>query len=183
MIILVALFLAFQGVVIAQEEVEPEVTQEEINQNIKDRLKKVAEEQDSLVGVKRKQAMVGELESLANDTLTIKTKTEIKLASISGQTEYVRNPGSKSVEVEDVAIGDFVIAMGYVNGSEVLEARRVLLYSSAPEEVGKSSAFGNISNIDDENETFTFTTPIGDEINLEISKNSSLFVSNEVFLL
>lgn len=175
--LLFVLVLLSTNIVLAQDETTPEVTQEEINQNIKDRLKKVAQEQDSLVSVRKKQAMIGELESLANDTLTIKTKDDIKLASVSAETDYVRNPGNKSADVDDVAIGDWVVAMGFVNGSEVLEARRVLLYSSSPEKLEKKSVFGTISNIDEESLTFSIVSLMGEELLMSVSTSSLINVA------
>lgn len=154
----------------AAEPVDPEV----INENIKERLKKVAEDQESVVSVRRKLAVMGELQSIANDTLTVKTKDDIKLASVSGETDYVRNPGSNLASVEDVAIGDFIIAMGFTNGSDVLEAKRVVLYDEAPELLNKQSVFGVINNIDYENETFTLTNSVGEAFEFELSSDTRL---------
>jgi hypothetical protein len=178
-IFLIGFLLLSSGVVFAQEDTQPNVTDEVINQNIKDRLKKVASEQDSLVGTKQKRAVIGQLESLANDTLTIKTKDQIKLASVSAETEYVRNPGGQTVEVEDLAIGDYVIAMGYINGSEVLEARRVLLYSDAPEAVTKKSFFGTITNIDSDEEVLTLISPFSEEISVLVDTTSDFLIPGQ----
>ena len=78
----------------------------------------------------------------------ITTKDEIKLASTSASTTYIRIPSNAAQKLEDVSIGDYAIAMGYINGSEVLETKRVILQSEAPKATKKTSVAGIISYIE-----------------------------------
>ena len=155
----------------AQEE-EPEATpvpSEEINENIKERLIKVAGEQTGITSQKRKQAVAGDLQSIANDTLTIRTDGQVSLASVSGQTTYVNIDSGDELDLEDLVIGDYVVALGFINGSEVLDTRRVLLYDEKPEPVGKTSFFGNVDSIDEDDETVTLLSPTGETVTVYIS--------------
>lgn len=54
---------------------------------------------------------------------------EIKQISIPTNTVYIKSQKGeiKSIKLSDVAIGDFIVAMGFVNGNQVLEAQRVLI--------------------------------------------------------
>ena len=144
------LILSLTGRVLAQNDSTGSalINDEEINQSIKDRIKKVATQSGSLIIAKKKIAFIGTIENIANETLTIKTKDEIKLASTSATTTYVRIPGNITQKLEDVSIGDYAIAMGYINGSDVLETKRVILQSEAPKASKKTSVAGIISYIE-----------------------------------
>lgn len=144
------LILSLTGIVLAQDDSTNSaiINDEEINQSIKDRIKKVATQSGSLTVIKKKIAFIGTIESIANETLTIKTKDEIKLASTSATTTYVRLPGNTTQKLTDISIGDYAIAMGYINGSDVLETKRVILQSEASETTKKTSVAGIISYIE-----------------------------------
>lgn len=153
-----------------------QVDQETINENIKERIKKVSEEAATLTEETKRRALVGILEKIANNTLTIKTKSDIKLASVSAETSFVRSPGNQNSSIDDAALGDFIIAMGYTNGSDVLETKRVVLQEEAPEPVNKRSAFGILTNIDEDNDQVTITQPDGTTLTLDLTKNTDILL-------
>ncbi|MFC1653279.1 hypothetical protein ACFL1M_00330 [Patescibacteria group bacterium] len=171
------LILSLTSAVMAQEESTDsgQINDEEISKSIKERIKKVATKAGSLIIEKRKIALIGSVEKIANDTLTIKTKDEIKLASVSATTVFVRSPGNTNQKLEDVSINDYAIAMGFINGSDVLETKRVLLYSKAPEKTKKTSIAGVISYIDEDEDAVSIISN-QEEIVLELTSSTDLSI-------
>lgn len=56
-------------------------------------------------------------------------ESDILLLNTTDSTEYVKitDKSSESIELDEIAIGDFVVAMGYLNDESVLESRRILV--------------------------------------------------------
>lgn len=75
------------------------------------------------------QAYLGLVADISEETIQIKNPDgEIQQVQTTEDTVFVKTNGaSKTVNFKDVAIGDFVIAMGYRNGNAVLNAKRVLV--------------------------------------------------------
>jgi hypothetical protein len=87
--------------------------------------------QDVANALNHPKAYIGSVTDKTDSTIQIKTKaSEIKQisASVSGTT-VVNSTGttSKTVKTTDIAIGDFIVAMGYVDGNSVLTAQRILI--------------------------------------------------------
>ncbi len=89
------------------------------------------------------KAYIGVVTDIADSTIQIKTlESEIKQISIAGDGITVVNSkgtSTKAVKLTDIAIGDFIVAMGYVNSNSVLSAQRILI--TQPVEEPKISAF------------------------------------------
>ena len=80
---------------------------------------------------KKSKAYVGTVTDITNSTIQIKGATgEILQAGVTGETKYI-NLLKKSVVVKntDLAIGDYVVAMGLINGNKVLSTKRILITS------------------------------------------------------
>lgn len=77
------------------------------------------------------KAYIGTVTDIADSTIQIKTEdSQIEQISISGTNIFVVNATgttNKTVKLTDVAIGDFIVAMGYINGNSVLSAQRILI--------------------------------------------------------
>lgn len=72
---------------------------------------------------------VGTVTDISGDTIQIKDpEGEIKQTSVEEDTIYI-NGLKKNVEIKlkDIAIGDYVVAMGFVNGNKVLKTKRILI--------------------------------------------------------
>ena len=91
--------------------------------------KKVA--QDVANTMSQPKAYIGTVTDITDSTVEIKTKaSEIKQISANSETTNVINSTgttSKTVKTTDIAIGDFIVAMGYVDGNSVLTAQRILI--------------------------------------------------------
>ena len=77
------------------------------------------------------KAYLGIVTDITSTTIQIKdTASQIQQISVGADGITVVNTkgtNNKTVKLTDVAIGDFIVAMGYVNGNQVLEAQRILI--------------------------------------------------------
>ena len=103
---------------------------------------------------KKSKAYVGTVTDISGDTIQIKSANgEILQAGVVEETTYV-NLLKKAIAVKkiDLAIGDYVVAMGLLNGNKVLSAKRILITSELvdlPAQAGdkRQIAWGKISKI------------------------------------
>ncbi len=83
------------------------------------------------------KAYIGVVTDISDSTIQIKTNKilpgqtgEIKqIATGSEEIAVVKTTqgANKAVKLTDIAIGDFIVAMGYINGNSVLVAQRILI--------------------------------------------------------
>ena len=114
---------------------------EAVRESVKDKVKQRIE----TLSIKPK-AYVGTLASVTDSTLEIKTKEgKTLLASTSQDTTVVKVTGGKRSEIKfkDLALEDFVIAMGFVEERDVLSSKRIIALSEAPFRK-KASVFGTV---------------------------------------
>ncbi|MBX4205847.1 hypothetical protein KW795_01480 [Candidatus Microgenomates bacterium] len=94
-------------------------------------------------------AYLGLITDITDTTVQIKNdEGEIQQISLDPKaTEYVKlGSETKKVELKDLAIGDYIAALGFKNSNNVLSGKRVLI-TSKPEEVKFVSMLGTITNI------------------------------------
>ena len=91
--------------------------------------KKVA--QDVVNAMNQPKAYIGTVTDITDSTIQIKTTdSQIDQISISADKTSVTNSTGttpKAIKTTDIAIGDFIVAMGYVSGNSVLSAQRILV--------------------------------------------------------
>jgi len=93
---------------------------------------------------------IGTVTDITEDTIQLRALTgEIKQASVENDAEYINQTGStsKKINFKDVAIGDFIIAMGFKNGQEVLSTKR-LLVTTALESPTRKAVFGKVKSFE-----------------------------------
>ena len=113
------------------------------------------------------KAALGAVTDKTEDALQIRNVLgEIKLISINPElTSFVSINGSTAeVNFDDVAIGDFIVAMGFSNGNGVLDARRVLL-TGAPEAPSREIIFGEV--LSTQGRAATIRTPNNGEVAID----------------
>lgn len=105
--------------------------------------------QEKVIEVQQKpRAYVGTVTDLATDAIQLKKfvasvangdTAEIQQISTTTNTDFV-NVGktTKTIEFSDIAIGDFLVAMGYPNANQVLSAKRILLIEPITPSLRKS---------------------------------------------
>lgn len=84
--------------------------------------------------VKKPQAVVGALDQITDSTLQIKGMNGKTLqVAATGDTKYIKTgKDKKDIKFQELALGNFIVALGYRNGNDILEAKRVLVYEAAP---------------------------------------------------
>lgn len=99
--------------------------------------------------LKNPKALLGVITDISINTLQIKIPSgEIQQMSVLSDATIVKvDKASKEVKFSDIAIGDFVIGMGYKNGNNILEAGRVLI-TQQPDEFIVKAAIGKMSSFD-----------------------------------
>ena len=123
-------------------------------------------------------AYIGSVTDISESTLQInkyigvsKENNLIQQVSTQPETSYASTrKNAKAVGLSDIAIGDFIIAMGLVNGNEVLNAKRILV--TDPLEVpNRKTILGTITNttsktieISSNNNTYTVSSKDPDKI-------------------
>jgi len=154
----------------SQQESSPSsISEEAIKESLKQRLEKAVKQQPVLT---QKKAWVGILDSIANHTLTIETRDGPKLASISAQTTIIKLPKRTKIDIDDLEIGAHTIAMGYVNGKQVLDARRIILENKAPETDKRKVLFLTVTDINIRKNFLTASDNQGKSYLLNFEKNS-----------
>ena len=182
LIVFSALFIP--GASYAQEEESPENA---VRKRVKEKIQEV---------LNKPKAYLGTITDKTDNTLQIKNiKGEIQFISVTPEKASFASNGktTKTISYDDVALGDFIVAMGFpenqnsenkTNGNSVLEAKRVLV----TEEISpltRKIILGKVVNIQSrvlslesggEESQFDFPrTWKGPEIN-EISENDRVFV-------
>lgn len=81
------------------------------------------------------KAYLGTVTDITGSTVQIKSMSdEIKQISVEEEVVVVKTtPTNKVVKLGDIAIGDFIAAMGYRNGNQVLNAQRILITPAVSE--------------------------------------------------
>lgn len=100
-------------------------------------------------------AYVGTITDLTDKTLQIKDATgDIKQISLSEETEYIKTDPSKKLGFKDLAIGDFVAALGFKDKAEVLTGKRILV-TSKPEDLAIKAVLGEVVEVDSKGRKLT----------------------------
>lgn len=142
-------FRAFSAVALFLLLAAPTAAQQESTSSVRDLVReKVKEKLENLT--RKPTATVGILEQITDSTLEIKTKeNKALLASTTKDTLYFRISAGKKKEIkfDELILGEFVVAMGFRNGNEVLEAKRVVTHDKSPI-VNKHSVYGVVKATD-----------------------------------
>lgn len=119
------------------------------------------------------KAYIGVVTDIADSTIQIKTTdSQIKQISAKGEDVTVVNlagTNNKTVKLTDIAIGDFIVAMGYVNSNSVLSAQRILITDPVTEPK-INSVYGKVS--DTAYGTISVTPPKGGEA-VDVTPNAN----------
>jgi len=94
-------------------------------------------------------AYFGTITDISEATLQIKNQDEeiLQVSVVKDETTFVKvNKVSKKISFSDVAIGDFIVAMGFAEQNAVLEAKRVLI-TSPIEPSTRHVVYGEVTEI------------------------------------
>lgn len=115
---------------------------------------------------KNAKAIAGSVTDIAADTLQVRTDSgQIEQALLSEATTFASNVDTpKEISFTDLAIGDFVLVLGFVNEGSVLEAGHVLV-TSEPQEPVKLAVSGIIKTLS--SREFLVSTNAGEEVSVD----------------
>jgi len=153
--------------VFAQEEATPEG--DPIREAVQE---KIEEAQNKPV------AYLGTVTDIVENTVQIKSiDGEIKQVSMNDDTKFVKvNSRTTNVNYSDIAIGDFLVNMGYRNSDDVLVVGRTLV-TSQPEKPNRESVFGKVR---EKLNTEISIELLGSQDLLTLSPEKNLVVTEEV---
>lgn len=103
---------------------------------------------------------------------------EIKQIAINNTTNYVNiGKKTKSIKFSDIAIGDFIVAMGYKNENQVLETSRLLVIQTPT--FPNLNAFMATLESSTSRKIKANIQPDNKSIELKIDKNTGIFEEND----
>lgn len=136
-------------------------------------------------------AYVGTITDISSGTIQIKSvQGDIKQMSLGEDTSYINTLKKNSeIKATDLAIGDYIVAMGFVNGNKVLDTKRILISEPAIKN-NFETVFGVISSISktkltidrDNGETIEITLPkkwVGPNVS-ELEEGQSIITVGEM---
>lgn len=121
----------------------------EIREAVKEKVREKLQE----VKLGQKQAYVGKISQISEQSFTLKTLKTDREIKISDQAILV-GKGGKKIEFKDLKIGMFCIAMGYVTDNNTMDARRVVVIDE-PKVPNREVAVGKVTDISSEEKILT----------------------------
>lgn len=121
-----------------QQNLTPTVDPE-IKQKVEQRIQDVLTAKDD-----QKRAFVGEITGI-NSVVEIETNQGTKQVKIDEKETAIIGLKRENLKAADLEINQYVIAMGYLDNNEVLEAKRVVI-TTKPETNSQSVVFGQVAD-------------------------------------
>ncbi|MBI2590330.1 MAG: hypothetical protein HYW33_00405 [Candidatus Blackburnbacteria bacterium] len=124
----------------AQEDATASSVRDLVREKVKETIQTLAKDPRAVMGALAQPSYNGfEIKTRDNKTSLVSTNIDTKYYQI---TKGVK----KEVKAEDLAVGAFVVALGYQN-QDVLEAKRVIGYDQSPLNFKKQIYFGKVTNL------------------------------------
>ena len=94
-------------------------------------------------------AFVGKITDIQNTSLILETKAGTRQVKLSEKTTIVetRKGTKKTLQVKDLIIGNFIVAIGYLDTKDVLDARRILVVDTLPKTT-KRAIYGLVESLE-----------------------------------
>lgn len=130
--IIATVFVASQFLILNSMFLAPQALAQETeaSSSVRDKVRQTIENL-----TKKPRAIIGNLDNISDSTLQIKNlQNKTSLVATNDKTVYFKYSGGKKSEIkfEDLAIGNFTIALGYRNSNDTLDTSRVLVFDKAP---------------------------------------------------
>ncbi|MGB9706836.1 MAG: DUF5666 domain-containing protein [Microgenomates group bacterium] len=141
-----------------EEETQAEVgtSQGELQEKIKEIREAVKEKvRERLEEVKRgvPRAYVGEITQIGEDNFTLEARRQTVQVKVTSETKIIGKE-KQTLELKDLKVGDFSIAMGYPGENGTLEAKRIVVVSKPSPSI-REVAFGRVTDISSEEKILT----------------------------
>lgn len=154
------------------EEEEEEISPE-IKEKVQERIEAIQES-----GL-RKAAYFGTITDVSNSTLTIDSVKGERKIQTDEETDFIGEKGV-AIELEDLEIDDFVIALGYLETDGLLQGKRISVLSEEPEPAEpREAVYGKVADISSEEEVISLSS-LKEEITYEIDVTSKTTIEKKV---
>jgi len=118
---------------------------EAVRERVRERVQEIRQ------GIPR--AYFGEIKQIGNQEFTLQTRREEIQVTVGEETKIIgRN--KQDLQFKDLKVGDYCIAMGYLNEGRVLEAKRIVLIPK-PKPPVRITTFGRVTDISEEEKVLT----------------------------
>ena len=118
---------------------------EAVREKVKERVQEIRQ------GIPR--AYFGEIKQIGSQEFTLQTRREEIQVRVNQETKIIGR-SKQNLEFKDLKVGDNCIAMGYLNGNRVLEAKRIVLIPK-PKPPKRIAFWGKVSDISSEEKVLT----------------------------
>lgn len=170
--LLLIVFCLTTSVVIAQTP-SPAEEEEEISPEIKE---KVQERIEAIQETgSRKAGYFGTLSDVSNSTLTIESEKGERKIRTDEDTDLIGKKG-QMIDLEDLEIEDFIIALGYIETDGLLLAKRVSILEEEPEPAEpREAVYGEVADISSVEEVISLAHPKGETTyEIEITSKTTI---------
>lgn len=136
----------------------PEASPTSPTQKLKERIDRVLEQRkDQVKGVvdqitNNKRGFIGEVQRVTEKTLTVRTNKGSQILTVDSSVVIMRD--TKRISLDDIAVSDWVIAMGYMDKEEFL-LRRLVVSSTSLRPRRYDTTIGTLTTIKKTQLTFT----------------------------
>lgn len=178
---LISIPLVFSKITLATTASPSAIPEEEIIDNIKERLEEVVDDKEKIDTISedltnKNYAWVGTISEISENNITIQTLEGKKQGTLTSETTILRLVKKKSEEIkpEDLEIDEYIIAMGPKSTDNTITVKR-LLAAEEPESIPeKKVIWGKVSEIDNKKITLKNN---GESTTITISNKTTIKIS------
>jgi hypothetical protein len=154
----------------AAENTESPESSDSVRQKVIDKVDQAANSPTSYLGT---------VTDIAENTIQLKTPAgEIRQISSLAEPSVIKDGKTvKEMKLADIAIGDFIVAMGFRNGNHVLEARRIMITTQS-EQPKKDYLSGKVAS-NTKGQITLSKIDSGESLKLVTNDNSIAYLKND----
>lgn len=147
-----------------QAKAQDSTSSGQTTESLKKRIEKLVEEKrEQIKGVLsdiniQKRGFIGEVQRVSEDTVTVKTNKGTHIIALEGVALL---KSGKSIRVEEIAVGDWVVVLGFIENDN-FQAKRILVSSTSLRPPPQVVEIGTITAMD--NNSITIETRKDQEI-------------------
>lgn len=153
--------------------------EEEINALREEVRKKVEEKLKTIVTERKKRGWIGIVEEKTASGFKLSVKDEIRTVIISEEAQIVGLKREK-LDFDDLETGQRLVAMGYLQPDNSLEARRIVFLPEKEEKEGRRVVFGSIIDKSKEEEILVIAPSQNPDQEYEIILNQKTVLRQRV---
>ncbi len=161
-----------EGTIAGELSNEMDENQEKIDELRKSIQEKVEEKLNSIINDQERRSWIGIIKEKMETGFKLESGDKTRTVTINDEVVII-NEKRKSIEFDDLEVNQRLVAMGYAQIDNTLEAKRIVLLPKAVERKIKV-IFGTIKDKSEENEILLVTTHDEQEYELILGKETKL---------